>query len=386
MDQSEQGKSCASLREELLVCLADVYGDSVSHEDLAQAVAKHARLLLVRLRALLARLDAHRAVAFLERYGLNDGAPKSLEQISEITHHTREHARQDIEYAKAFLAKPPYSLALFARMDVSIDLDIDVATSCRDEVETLLDEFVEYEVRLACAPFHADEEGYLVCDVDVARYVERYHEIVVPEGVRVIPIGAFALCGEALTGVQLPQSLEIIEEEAFIKTGLKTIVCPPGLREIGRGAFDGCAALAELRLNEGLEVIADWAFANCDELCDVDLPSTLLSLGAGAFEGTYVDEIYLPSGLKRCGWAADKTHVNSLAHWLSLERDQSEWFVHLFVGNEELTHADFPEGTRIIKEQSLAGLTGLRSIRLPEGLTMIEPEALDYTRIEYLYL
>ena len=61
---------------------------------------------------------------------------------------------------------------------------------------------------------------------------------VVPDGVERIADGAFADV-YSLIAVELPETLQIIGEEAFINSALRSIKLNEGLAEIGADAFEG---------------------------------------------------------------------------------------------------------------------------------------------------
>lgn len=86
-------------------------------------------------------------------------------------------------------------------------------------------------------------------------------EIIVKEGVEVIPPAAFANSG-ALTSVKLPSTLKQIGYEAFLAcTGLSKLELNPGLKEIQSEAFANCISLrGSLRVPDSLEKIGREAF------------------------------------------------------------------------------------------------------------------------------
>ena len=59
--------------------------------------------------------------------------------------------------------------------------------------------------------------------------------------------------------------LERIDEGCFQESGLEELQTPQSLREIGSGAFYGCARLKKVWLNEGLKASAD-TFRGCASL------------------------------------------------------------------------------------------------------------------------
>jgi hypothetical protein len=82
-------------------------------------------------------------------------------------------------------------------------------------------------------------------------------------------------------------------------SSLKSIELPSSLVSIGVGAFGQCTQLQSVQLSEGLENIGSWAFAYCPELSDIQLPETLTELGSAAFyECTSLTSIAIPQNVK----------------------------------------------------------------------------------------
>ena len=71
-------------------------------------------------------------------------------------------------------------------------------------------------------------------------------ECVVPEGVTSIGIGCFS-GRSSLTSVQLPSSLITIEEYAFEKTKIKSIIIPEGVTSIKDRCFSECELLSSVK-------------------------------------------------------------------------------------------------------------------------------------------
>ncbi len=90
------------------------------------------------------------------------------------------------------------------------------------------------------------------------------------------------------------------------KLGYRSIYCCMGLTEveipgnvkiIGRDVFLGCKYMTKAIIHEGVEEIDDFAFEGC-ALEDVVLPSTLKRLGACAFHGCPIKDnlLIVPDG------------------------------------------------------------------------------------------
>lgn len=83
----------------------------------------------------------------------------------------------------------------------------------------------------------------------------------------------------------LPSSVTTIGEEAFYECAFTEAVIPANVETIGDSAFNSCENLTRLSLGSGLKSIGVYAFFGCDALTGqtVDIPSTVFSIGYGAF-------------------------------------------------------------------------------------------------------
>lgn len=144
--------------------------------------------------------------------------------------------------------------------------------------------------------YSSDAQGalYDLAKAELIRFPGNASSAVIPEGVRSIGAGAFALC--KMTSLTLPNSLETIGASAFNSChGLKRIVLPEGVREIGDRAFSNCSPLERVDLPSSLQRIGDYVFSDNPDLRAVTLPGNLESMGECDFtNGQAV--YYLPKG------------------------------------------------------------------------------------------
>ena len=83
---------------------------------------------------------------------------------------------------------------------------------------------------------------------------------------------------------------------------LESVVLPSGVTEIGESAFFGCTSLSSITLNEGLTTIGKAAFYNCSALGNITFPSTLTTIGESAFSDcSAMTELVLNEGLLTVG-------------------------------------------------------------------------------------
>ena len=94
-----------------------------------------------------------------------------------------------------------------------------------------------------------------------------------------------------------------IAAEAFQGANkIEEINLPSSLKSIGDRAFAQMGKLAKIKFNEGLEKIGEEAFADCSLLEAIGLPSSLLSLGKASFKGCQtLKDVTLPSSLSQIG-------------------------------------------------------------------------------------
>lgn len=128
-------------------------------------------------------------------------------------------------------------------------------------------------------------------------------EFVVPATVKAIAPYAFRTC-KKITSVQLPEGLEEVPEGAFSSCwGLEKISLPQGLKRIGKRAFNG-TIIQMIDLPTTMEHIDDEAFVNTS-LVEVNLHAAKpFELGENVFSEIHVTRLNVPAA----GLQDFKTH------------------------------------------------------------------------------
>lgn len=120
-----------------------------------------------------------------------------------------------------------------------------------------------------------------------------------PNSVKVIESGALYNCTK-LKSVVLPEKLSSIEGDwnwddgVFAYCSSLTDVKFKACNYIGGYAFASCNALNHITLPSDLKAIDQYAFASCSNLHSVDFPPMLKRIGSYAFQNCALDSISLP--------------------------------------------------------------------------------------------
>ncbi|MGC7160760.1 leucine-rich repeat protein [Metamycoplasma hominis] len=182
-------------------------------------------------------------------------------------------------------------------------------------------------------------------------------KVTIPSSIKEIGKGAFSGCAN-LEEVILNEGLEKIGDEAFSSTKIESITIPGSVKEIGRRAFSGCANLEEVSLNEGLEKIGDEAFSNTN-IESIIIPDSVKEIGRRAFSSCKnLEEVSLNEGLEKIG---------------------AEAFNHTNI--ESIT---IPGSIKEIGYSAFSDCENLKEIILNEGLEWINASAFDFSKISHI--
>ncbi len=155
----------------------------------------------------------------------------------------------------------------------------------------------------------ADDYLYSFNEEKTAVYIEGYtgvdKSIVIPdkiEGVKVIGLYGFYSTESPLEQVTIPDTVEYIGEQAFMKCEkLHTVKMGKGVKTIGSKAFSGCTALKNINLPNGLAEMGEDAFLKCTSLEKIIIPNTVTDMGMNVFCYSGLKEIIFEDGIKSIG-------------------------------------------------------------------------------------
>lgn len=163
--------------------------------------------------------------------------------------------------------------------------------------------------------------------------------------------------------------------------GDSVITVPASVRRVPDYAFAGIKGLKRVEFAEGSEcrAIGAYAFAECTELEEVNLPAGIMGLGDGAFrECQSLRRMDIPRGV----WFIPKEcflRCVSL-EGVSMHEDVREIRDFAFVGCEKLEEFRMPEDLREIGMNAFSHCLSLEEVVIPAGVTKIESYAFSDCR------
>ncbi len=135
--------------------------------------------------------------------------------------------------------------------------------------EALGDTPEDAEKRVNEIPDFTIEDGVLLSVL-----AEEY-DIVIPKGVHTIGDGAFQ--NTFIGSVTMPNSVQVIQKDAFYASYVHEIKLSKNLRYIGTGAFAGCDHLEKIYIPKSVTHIGIWAFRFCSNLKKIYFESDTIS-------------------------------------------------------------------------------------------------------------
>ncbi len=122
-------------------------------------------------------------------------------------------------------------------------------------------------------------------------------EATIKKGVEIIPDRAFENC-TALKKVHIPIGVKEIGSFAYAYCRkLKEIILPNSVKFIGYNAFWICESLEQIVIPENVREIKSYTFFRCHSLRNVYLPNRIIRIEDGAFLGTKLEYIKIPSSI-----------------------------------------------------------------------------------------
>lgn len=162
------------------------------------------------------------------------------------------------------------------------------------------------------------------------------------------------------------------------------ITIPSSITNIEPFAFSNIKNSFSIVLEEGINIISDYAFSNC-LLTSITFPATLTKIGAGAFAETPLTSLNITSNIKRIGEYAfyGCSNLESVSFEEGLEEIGAYAFSRFRHDNNLITQILIPSTVKKIGEEAFSYCANLENVSLSEGLEIIEKEAfLDCSKLK----
>ncbi len=223
------------------------------------------------------------------------------------------------------------------------------------------------------------ESSYYRGSLSVVGYTGRNSRLDVPASINyegnwleVMEIGKGALTENPyVRTVNLPQSVAMIDDEAFMWGQVESISMP-GIKRIGSCAFMSCP-LRSIDLT-GVNFVLYNTFSNCDKLTSIVIPEGVRMIREGAFMGcTALESVSFPSTLT----VLEGSSFAECTSLTSAELPDSLLVVGFdsFRDCSRLSSVTFGSSTRDIEAGAFEGCSLLRSVVIPKSVTKIEDGA-----------
>lgn len=205
--------------------------------------------------------------------------------------------------------------------------------------------------------------------------------VVIPAQIEGCPVtrineSAFYKCH--ITSIVFPDTLTEIGEWAFYKTHIKEVYIPESVTRFGTGIFE-CSWLEKAVFAEGHTTIPSGCFERCDSLKEVILPSTVKTIEDGAFFQCGLTEIEFPEGLEKIGkqafFCCEGLEEIVLPDSVKAIGKES------FYGCKKVKRLVLSKNLKVISNKAFGATGSLIKIDIPEGVGSIEGEAFRFSEI-----
>ena len=184
--------------------------------------------------------------------------------------------------------------------------------------------------------------------------------------------GVFYKC-TSLSSVTLPDSLEIIGEGSFYRSGLQDVTFGTGVTTIGDVAFGECTGLTSMTIPDGVTSIGQQAFDACYGLTSITIPNSVTSLGSGAFRNcTGLTNVNISTGVT---YINDSTFQNCKSLTAITIPNSATGIGGWSFSGCAFTSLDIPNNITNIGFQAFRRCRSLTAVTIGTGITRINEEA-----------
>lgn len=231
-------------------------------------------------------------------------------------------------------------------------------------------------------------EGVRVTEIADSAFCDNQviESVIIPDSVISIRGGAFWHC-RSLKTVNLPSKLEVLGNYAFADCNslVGEIIIPQSLKEAGMLCFSQCSSLRTVIIEDGVTQLFREMFADADGLESIIIPESVTSLPICLFGGCdNLVEVILPSGLK-------EIETDVFSDCFKLKKIEIPDGVETigqcaFYCCESLTEIHIPDTVKTMGSFSFAVCPSLAKLHLPESLKEIPAQFIEDVALDELII
>lgn len=241
------------------------------------------------------------------------------------------------------------------------------------------------------------------------------NKVLLHEGLEDIGTNSFSSC-YSLEEIEIPSTVKYIREYAFWNTGLKAVNIPDSVELIGNFAFGNCLKLEKVCVGKGVNSIGNNIFRNCFSITSLDISSlneTYESIDNSIYTKdkkkilyyNYENnsEIKIPEGveilasclfydydnLTKVEFPSTLTSIEESCFYYCENLSEIELPVSLtYIGSNafyscyKITKVKIPDGVTVINASTFRDCSSLEEVILPSALTEIGSYAFASTKLK----
>ena len=167
------------------------------------------------------------------------------------------------------------------------------------------------------------------------------------------------------------EGVKVIGDNAFSECeSLTYIGIPDSVTNIGSSAFEGCTSLTSIDIPNNVTSINDGAFKGCNSLTKINMSNSMTSIGGKAFNKcNSLTKINMPNSMTSIGdWA-----FSECTHLICINIPDSVTSIGdgAFYGCKSLNKINIPNSMTSIGDWTFSGCTSLICINIPYSVTNI---------------